>query len=71
MITELEIKKSELKPQEITKVFSESLQKWRDEEPLKDKGEKLFYCPVCTRSFNSLLEMHYSETTLRRRTLGS
>jgi hypothetical protein len=36
--------------QEIVKVFSESLKKWREEEPQKEKGEKLFYCPVCTRT---------------------
>jgi transposase-like protein len=52
MRTELKIKKPELKTsvQEITKVFSESLQKWRDEEPQRDKGEKLFYCPVCSET---------------------
>jgi len=52
MRTELKIKKPELKTsvQEITKVFSESLQKWRDEEPRRDKGEKLFYCPVCSET---------------------
>jgi transposase-like protein len=36
--------------QEITKVFSESLKRWWDEEPRRDKGDKLFYCPVCSRT---------------------
>jgi len=35
--------------QEITEVFSESLKKWREEEPRRaNKDEKLFYCPICS-----------------------
>jgi hypothetical protein len=52
MITELKIKKADLKNAvpEITKVFSENLKNWQKEEPRKDKGEKLFYCSVCSKT---------------------
>jgi len=57
-MNELKVKKSELKTsvQEITQVFSESLKKWREEEPRKDKGEKLFYCPICS---HTMTETYY------------
>ncbi len=51
MRAELAIKKSELKPsglEKITQVFSESLKRWREEEPFRLEGEMLFYCPACS-----------------------
>ncbi len=54
MITETRIKinRADLKTsaQEITQAFSESLRKWQEEKPRKDKGEKLFYCQTCSRT---------------------
>jgi hypothetical protein len=54
MITETRIKINRAdvskSAQEITEVFSESLKKWREEEPRRDKDEKLFYCPVCSET---------------------
>ncbi len=37
---------------EINQIFSESLKKWREEKPRKDKGEKLFYCPSCSKALS-------------------
>ena len=52
MITEKRIKlnKADLfkSALEITQAFSEMLKMWREEEPRKDRGEKLFYCHVCS-----------------------
>lgn len=50
MRAELAIRRSELKTsvQKINGVFSESLKKWRGEEPFCLEGDVLFYCPVCS-----------------------
>ncbi len=49
MRVEFTIKKSELKTSgKIIQVFSESLKKWREEEPFKLEGDELFYCPACS-----------------------
>jgi hypothetical protein len=40
--------KSASTKEKITQIFSESLRKWKEEVPRKDKGEKLFYCPSCS-----------------------
>jgi hypothetical protein len=53
MRTEIKINKADLDRsalEKITQVFSESLKKWREEEPRKERGEKLFYCPTCSRT---------------------
>ena len=52
MITEIRIRINRAdvfrSAQEITQVFSDALRKWREEEPRKERGEKLFHCPVCS-----------------------
>jgi hypothetical protein len=49
MMAEIKINKADLMSarEKITQVFSESLKKWKEEEPIKLKGDKLFYCPTC------------------------
>jgi len=49
MRAEFTIKGSEPSVKEkMTQVFSESLKRWREEEPFKLEGYELFYCPVCS-----------------------
>jgi hypothetical protein len=56
MITEIKINKADLNKSaleitgKITQVFFESLKKWGEEEPIKLKGDKLFYCPICSHT---------------------
>ena len=53
MRTEIKINKADLDRsalEKITQVFSDALRKWREEEPIRMKGDKLFYCQTCSRT---------------------
>jgi hypothetical protein len=42
--------------EKITQIFSESLKKWKEEVPRKERDEKLFYCPSCS---SAMTETYY------------
>lgn len=54
----IELNKADLRSarEKITQIFSESLRKWKEETPRKERDEKLFYCPSCSYA---MVETYY------------